>query len=66
VSASLIIPWTIEPPLRRGTSQRLTQSGAPLGSDCWTTTSLAIPAFQRHRFIGRFFVCGIISEATRA
>ena len=66
VSASLIIPWTIEPPLRRGTSQRATQSGAPFGSDCWTTTSSAMPLFQRQRFIGRSLQCGTISSATRA
>jgi hypothetical protein len=52
------------PPRRRGTVTRRTQSGAPFGISCCTTTGWSIPRFQRHRFSGRSLVCGTIAGAT--
>jgi hypothetical protein len=66
VSASWQSTCSIEPPLRRGVSTRATQSGAPLGMSCWTTSLPSIPVFQRHRFSGRSRTCGTIHSATDA
>ena len=66
VSASWQIMCVFVPPCRRGVSTRATQSGAPLGMSCWTTRWRSMPAFQRHRFIGRSRMCGSIASATAA
>ena len=66
VAASPPTAWQTSPPRRRGTVTRRTQSGAPFGIACWTTTGLSIPAFQRHRFSGRSRTCGTIAGATAA
>jgi hypothetical protein len=66
VAVSPPTAWTTVPPRRRGTSTRRTQSGAPFGIACWTTTSRSIPAFQRHRLSGRSRTCGTMAGATAA
>ena len=64
VATSPPTAWQTVPPRRRGTVTRRTQSGAPFGISCWTTTSRSMPAFQRHRFSGRSRTCGSIAGAT--
>jgi hypothetical protein len=56
----------ISPPFRRDTVTRRTHSGAPFGIACWTTTSLSIPSFQRHRFSGRSRTWPVITSPTAA
>ena len=66
VAASPPTTLVISPPLRRDTVTRRTHSGAPLGIACWTTTSSAMPLFQRQRFSGRSRTCPTIAGATAA
>ena len=66
VAASPPTAWSTVPPRRRSTVTRRTQSGAPFGIACCTTSSPSMPAFQRHRLSGRSRTCGTIAGATSA